>query len=103
MIKVAFFGTDPCFGFHVKGHSDSAIGDDIICAAVSSAAYMTANTITDVLHCSPDLKVSNGDMYLKLGTEEAYKCSDILSGFYMHIVQLQKQYEKYISVTISEV
>ncbi len=103
MIKVAFFGTDPCFGFHIKGHSDSVVGDDIICAAVSSAAYMTANTITDVLNCSPDLKVLDGDMYLKLETKEAYKCADILSGFYMHIVQLQKQYKKYISVTISEV
>ena len=49
MIQVIFTvkDNDIC-GFEISGHSDYAEeGSDIVCAAVSSAALMTANTITE--------------------------------------------------------
>ena len=51
MITVRIFDkTGILYGFEVTGHSGSApSGEDIVCAAVSSAAYMTANTVTDIL------------------------------------------------------
>ena len=105
MIKVEYFGTDPVYGFHITGHSDmNPEGPEIICAAVSSAAYMTANTITEVIGLSPVIEVSDGDMYLKLQTEsEALRCRDILDGMKLHLSSLAEQYPKYIKLINSEV
>ncbi len=105
MIKVTFFGTDPIYGFRITGHSDmNPDGPEIICTAVSSAAYMTANTVTDVIGLSPELKVSDGDMYLKVKTDsEALKCREIFEGLKLHLSSLTEQYPKYILLTNTEV
>ena len=105
MIKVEFFGKKPVFGFHITGHSDANPGGpEVICAGVSSAAYMTANLITEVIGLDPELSVSDGDMYLKLQTEqEARRCDDILQGLRLHLSSLAEQYPKYIKLTYSEV
>ena len=105
MIKVDFFGTSPVLGFNISGHADYAQqGYDIVCAAVSSAAYMTANTVTDVVKAQDvKLRVKGGDMYLKLGLPDAHKCRDIMQGFVLHMLSLSEQYKQYITVTISEV
>ena len=105
MIKVEIFGTSPILGFSISGHSGYAEeGEDIICAAVSSASYMTANTITEILNVEPvELSVSDGNMCLKLDELSAHKCSDILRGFVLHLSSLSEQYKQYIKVTISEV
>ena len=105
MIKVEFFGTALTTGFSISGHSGYAEeGEDIICAAVSSASYMTANTITEVLKVKPlELFVSDGNMCLKLDELSAHKCSDIMRGFVLHLSSLSEQYKQYIKVTISEV
>ena len=105
MIKVDFFGSDPIMGFHVTGHSGSArAGRDIICAGVSSAVYMAANTITDVLMLSPSLHASDGDVYLKLKTkDEAERSRVILDGLRLHLSQLALENPKYIKLNFSEV
>ncbi len=104
MIKVDFFGTSPILGFYVSGHADYAEeGSDIVCAAVSSAAYMAANTVTDVIKVTPKLRVNDGEMYLKLDVADAHKCSAVMQGFVLHMLSLAEQYKQYITVTISEV
>ena len=105
MIKVDFFGTSPVMGFYISGHADFAEeGSDIVCAAVSSAAYMTANTVTDVIKVTPKtLRVNDGEMYLKLDVSTAHKCSAVMQGFVLHMLSLSEQYKQYITVTISEV
>ncbi|MDO4748550.1 MAG: ribosomal-processing cysteine protease Prp [Eubacteriales bacterium] len=104
MIKVDFFGTSPVLGFYISGHADySQVGSDIVCAAVSSAAYMTANTVTDIIKATPKLRVNDGEMYLKLEIADAHKCSSIMKGFVLHMLSLAEQYKQYITVTISEV
>jgi len=105
MIKVDFFGTELIYGFHITGHSDmNPEGPEILCAAVSSAAYMTANTVTDILGIDPVLEVSDGDMYLKCKTEsEAIRCRDIFGGLRLHLCSLSEQYPKYLKVNYSEV
>ena len=71
MITVEFFGTKPIYGFHITGHSDmNPEGPEVICAGVSSAAYMTANLITEIIGLDPELYVQDGDMFLKLKTEQ---------------------------------
>lgn len=45
-------------GFRISGHSGFAeSGSDIVCASISSAAYMAANTITDIINISAEVDV----------------------------------------------
>ncbi len=105
MILVEFFGSEPMIGFRVSGHAGAGVeGEDIVCAAVSSAAYMTANTVTDILGITPELDIRDGDMLLRCRTvSDADRCGDLFSGFLLHMVALSEQYEDYIHVTHSEV
>ena len=105
MIKVEFFGTEPIYGFHIMGHSDmNPEGPEILCAAVSSAAYMTANTGTDVIGIEPELQVSDGDMLLKVKTEqEAEQCRVLFDGLKLHLREIAKDYPKYLKIRNSEV
>ena len=50
MTKATFyFDKNVPYGFLISGHSDFAEeGYDIVCASISSAAYLVANTITEV-------------------------------------------------------
>lgn len=105
MIKVEFFGTDPIYGFHIMGHSDmNPEGPEVLCAAVSSAAYMTANTVTDVIGLKPILLNKDGNMYLKVKTEqEAKRCRVLFNGLRLHLSEIAQDYPKYLKVKHSEV
>lgn len=103
MISVTFYkGKDGFSGFKMSGHSDFAEeGSDIVCAAVSSAAFLTANNITDFFNIKADVTLSDG--YMKLTAEKADNLDRIIEGFYQHMLGLEGQYEQYINVKISEV
>ena len=80
-------------GFNISGHSGfSQAGTDIVCAAVSSAAYMTVNTLTEVLGADVEIDVNDklGIMRAFVSEKDASRCSDILSGFKMHLIYLKK-------------
>lgn len=105
MIKVSFAKSgDLIRGFTLEGHSGAgSVGNDIVCAAVSSAAYMTVNTITDVLNLSPCIDVDDGFMAIELSSAEIEKAQEILRGFRLHLTELSKDYKENITVKISEV
>lgn len=106
MIYVNFFKSDyELIGFEVTGHSDySDKGSDIVCSAVSSAAFMAANTITDVLNVKTTLEYSDdGYIKLMLCVADAKACKVIMQGFKLHLCSLEEQYKNYIKVNISEV
>ena len=106
MIHIAFSGSGGRLsGFRVSGHSGYAeAGADILCAAVSSAAYMTANTVTEILGLSPQITVDDGDMLLRFGSiSEADRAAVIMNGFRLHSEALREQYPDYLTVTITEV
>ena len=46
MIRAVFFEGENGRGFEISGHAGGSAGRDIVCAAVSSAVYMAANTVT---------------------------------------------------------
>lgn len=106
MIEASLYTTakGELVGFHLTGHSGYAeIGSDIVCAAVSSAAYMTANTITDVIKVPAEIEVADGDIMLRVFSKDAVACRDILQGFKLHMLQLEEQYSEYVIVKTTEV
>ena len=102
MIKVNFFKAEHnILGFEAKGHSMSAPhGEDLICAFVSSACLLTANTVTEVIGLKAFAEADDG--YLKLMIKDSAKSAqDILNGLQLHLSELQKDYPENINVIIS--
>ena len=97
MIRVRFHtANDALIGFTLDGHAGAGVsGEDIVCAAVSSAAYMTANTITEIVGAAADIAVDDGRMDLTV-TSRIKECQNILSGFQLHIQALSEEYPKRI-------
>ena len=105
MTTVTFFKSDDIIcGFEISGHSDFAEeGSDIVCAAISSAAYMTANTVTEILHINAQVTEDDGLMKVRMSPNDALKACDILSGLKLHLTALSEQYKNFIKVKFSEV
>ncbi len=105
MIQTDFFlKHGSLLGFQVSGHSDLAeAGTDILCAAVSSAAYMAVNTVTEVLHIEAEVHAEDGFMFLKIPESSVASCAAILKGFRLHMAALQEQYPKNIHLIDTEV
>ena len=100
MITVRFTSENGSLtGFSVQGHAGLApAGQDILCAAVSSAAYMTVNTLTEIygLPCSPD--VGDGTMSVLLAASDAAAVQPLLKGFSLHVRELSRQYPKQLKI-----
>lgn len=105
MIQVIFTVKehDIC-AFEISGHSDYAEeGSDIVCAAVSSAALMAANTITEVQSLQADITENDGFLSLNLSQGDAKTAEVILNGLLLHLNALSKAYSEFINVKITEV
>ncbi len=105
MIRVKVLSTHgELIGMTISGHAGAdESGKDIVCAAVSSAVYMTANTITDVCRVPADITEEDGWFSLKVDRQYAGDCHTILSGFSLHMQQMQTQYPQYIEFKLTEV
>ncbi len=92
-------------GFQISGHANySNSQPDVICAAVSSAAYMATNTITDIIKIAADVSVDNsGKMFLKIKKDDYNPCKDILQGLKLHLIALEELYPENIVVNYMEV
>ena len=99
MISIDFFAAQGALtGFSARGHADTApYGEDIVCAAVSSACLLTANTITEVLHLPAAAEMKDGFLQLRLSGDTAP--AQVL----LHLSALSEQYPQSIQVLISEV
>ena len=92
-------------GFCVSGHSTRGAGDTAgktVCAAVSSAAYMAANTVLEVIKEKCSVSAEDAKMSLILGDSPSEAAVKVLEGFFLHITELSKQYSDRIKV-ITEV
>ncbi|MCQ2471949.1 MAG: ribosomal-processing cysteine protease Prp [Clostridia bacterium] len=101
MIKARFFSEgDFLTGFEINGHSGySEMGSDIICASVSSAAFMAANTITEILGMEADIDL-NDDGFLKFIVEPVPQAQTTLRGLKLHLEALSQDYPENIKVTL---
>ncbi len=101
MTSVKFLAEkDRINGFLISGHSSTDCDDELgktVCAAVSSAAYLTANTITDIIGDKAKVMVMNGEMLFKVKSpsEAAEK---LLLGLQLHLTELSKQYSNNIKI-----
>ncbi len=107
MIKATFyFKNEVPYGFSIEGHAEfskrHAGKNDIVCASVSSVAYMVANTITDIMNINADIEESDGKLKVLIEREQTDITKDILLGLKLHLEELNRQYPKNV-YTITEV
>ncbi len=87
-------------GFCITGHSSENCNDDegrIVCSAISSAAYMTANTITEIIGDRAQIDVDDAFMSVEV-KNPGPSTREVLKGFKLHIEQLAVQYSNRIKV-----
>ena len=87
-------------GFEISGHSsknsDDTLGK-IVCSAVSSAAYMAANTITEIIGEKAEVAVDDAKMYFCVNNScDAAK--KVLEGLKLHLTELSEQYSNNIKI-----
>lgn len=99
MIRIQFTKYDDMItGFECKGHSGTAeSGEDVVCAFVSSACFMAANTVTEVIGLEADASATDGYMRLDIKSSPE-KAQDILNGLMLHLTELEKDYPNNIKV-----
>ena len=102
MTKIAFLSDAAGIcGFEVAGHSTENCDDlegKLVCSAVSSAAYMAANTVTEIIGDKCDAEVSDGMMKIRVANPSKASRA-VLEGFRLHISELSKQYSKRLKIT----
>ena len=102
MIKINFSQSDNCITeFTVSGHATFGVKDTegkIICSAVSSAVFLTANTLLEILGAKVDCTDSGDTFKLKL-LSKINESQVTLAGFKLHVTELSKQYPKNITVS----
>lgn len=101
MTAVTFFTDEKALGFCVRGHSSKSCGDSegkLVCAAVSSAVYMAANTLTDVIGQACDITVDDAVFSLRLQGAAKPESKTVLKGLELHLTQLSEQYQKRIHI-----
>lgn len=101
MIKVSFIEKRKnIVGFSLVGHGTKNSHDDegrLVCAAVSSAVYMTANTLTDIIGAKAEIS-DNGDVFSLKVTDKISESQPLLRGLRLHLTELQKDYKKSITI-----
>ena len=91
--------------FTVEGHTGlSEAGEDILCAAVTSAVRLTECAVNDVLGLEAAVKVRDKDASITLklpstlGQTNESTCQTLLAALMVHCVQLAEEYPENISV-----
>ena len=88
------------YGFEINGHSSVNCEDEfgkIVCAAVSSAAYLTANTVTEIIGDHAETFVDDAQMFFKV-INPSDKSLAVLRGLKLHLEELSNQYSNNIRI-----
>ena len=96
--------------FEVQGHSGYAPeGEDIVCAAVTSAVRLAECAVNDVLGLEAAVKVKEKDASISLklpgglGQTNESTCQTLLTALMVYCVQLHEEYPENIIVLDMEV
>ena len=92
-------------GFEVQGHSGFAPeGEDIVCAAVTSAVRLTECAVNDVLGLEAGVKVKPEKALISLklpgglGQTNESTCQTLMAALMVYFTQLQEEYPDNIIV-----
>ena len=96
-------------GFDSQGHSGYAeVGEDIVCAAITSAIRLVDATINDVLGLAASVKVKESEALISLRlpgglapTAES-TCQALLTGLMVYFAELHDEYPENIEVLEEE-
>ena len=101
MTKVKFYADKiGLIGFEISGHSSfdcDDINGKIVCSAVSSAAYMAANTIEEIIGDKCEAIVDYALMSVKV-LNPSDTSRKVLKGLKLHLTELSKQYSDRIVI-----
>ena len=94
---------DRITGFTVSGHSGYAeAGQDIVCAAISTAVTMAEATINDVCGAKAKVRVKDEQaritLTLPVSCDEEETVQAVLSGMMLTLISLREDYPDYIEV-----
>lgn len=104
MTTVEFFTEgESITGFSCKGHSGYApSGEDIVCAAVTSAIRLCECTVNDVLGLGAKVKVTDDKIAFSLPkevpSEDANACQAVLAALMLYLSELKDEYPENIEV-----
>ena len=100
---------DRIIGFDSQGHSGYAeAGEDIVCAAITSAIRLVEATINDVLGLAASVKVKESEALISLrlpgglGATAESACQAILTGMMVYFTELHEEYPDNIEVLEEE-
>ncbi len=101
MTEIKFFGGDGLLtGYEIFGHSTVSANDTdgkIVCSAVSSAAYMAANTLSEIVGAELEASVSDGYMFIVVKSK-ILESQVTLKGLLLHARELATDYRNYVKV-----
>lgn len=104
-VKICVSSSGKILGFQISGHCGYAEnGKDVVCAAVSSAAYMVVNTIADVLNIDAEIDINQeGEMNVMISEKDERYCRVVFEGFKLHLTELENLYPRNIKINYLEV
>ena len=88
------------YGFEISGHSSKTCDDidgKIVCSAVSSAAYMAANTVGEIIGDRCEATVDEALMNFRV-LSPSDTSRKVLEGLKLHFTELSKQYSSRIVI-----
>ncbi len=92
-------------GFDAKGHSGFAQeGEDIVCAAITSAVRLVECTVNDVMGLCAAVKIREKDAFISLrlpgglSAQADSTCQALLTGLMVYLTELHDEYPDYIEV-----
>ena len=106
-MKSVIFHTveDRIIGFDAQGHSGyGEEGEDIVCAAVTSAVRLVEATVNDVMGLCAAVKVNEKDASISLrlpgGLAQTAEstCQNLLTGLMVYLAELHDEYPDHIEV-----
>ncbi|MBQ8906210.1 MAG: ribosomal-processing cysteine protease Prp [Ruminococcus sp.] len=87
----------------VSGHAEFADpGQDIVCASVSSAVMLTANTITEIFSIKADVSATADAVTIRL-SEMSADGSRLLEGLLLHLREIACDFPDNLKLQITEV
>ena len=98
MTSVKFLADKVLYGFEISGHSSFDENDElgkIVCSAVSSAAYMATNTITEIIGDDAEIMLDEALLKVKVNNPSAETIL-VLKGLKLHLLELSKEYSNNI-------